>query len=161
MSKLFFGGIPTAPDVKKLREAFPRIEDGTDFTHEQIQAVIGLHPKSARYRGVTLAWRKEMLKDHNIEIAAVAAVGFRALTGPERIESNIKGFKHGARKQGKHLRRVGMVPSETLAPSYRDKQTHFMRLGAAVLSQAGAMMKELEPPRAQPQISHQRPLPGR
>lgn len=159
MSKLFFGGIPTAPDVKKLREAFPKIEEGTDFTHEQIQAVIGLHPKSTRYRCVTLAWRKEMLNEHNVEIAAVATIGFRALAGPERLDTNVRGFKQGARKQGKHLRRVGMVRAETLSQIEQDKQQHVMRLGAAVLAQAASMMKEIEPPRAQQQISQQRPLP--
>lgn len=160
MSKIFFGGIPTAPDVKKLREAFPKIAEGTDFTHEQISAVLGgMDPKSSRYRCVTLAWRKEMLNTHNIEIAAVSNIGFRALCGAERLDTNVKGFKHGARKQGKHIRRVGMVRAETLTEQEQSKQLHFMRLGAAVLSQASSMMKEIEPPKPR-EITQQRPLPN-
>lgn len=158
MSKLFFGGIPTAPDVKKLREAFTDVKEGTDFDHEQIAAILGLDPRTSRYRSVTTAWRKEMLTQHNIEIAAVATIGFRALTGAERLDTNVKGFKHGARKQGKHIRRVGMVRAETLSEPEQTKQLHVMRLGAAVLSQASAMMKEIEPPKLK-QIAQQRPLP--
>lgn len=158
MSKLFLGGVPTAPDVKKLREAFPQIDEGTDFTHEQIEAVIGLSPKSTRYRCVTLAWRKEMLNGHNVEIVAVPTIGFRALTGPERLDTNVKGFKNGARKQGKHIHRVGMVRAETLSEPEQGKQMHVMRLGAAVIAQASSMLKEIEPPR-QKQITQQRPLP--
>lgn len=155
MSKLFLGGIPTAPDVKKLREAFPKIAEGTDFTHDQIQVVIGQHPKSSRYRCVTAAWRKELLNMDNIEIGAVAGIGFRALTGPERLGTNIKGFKQGTRKQGKSVRRVTMVRSETLSPLEQGTQMHVMRLGAAVLAQASSMMKEIAPPR----IADQAPRP--
>jgi len=159
MSKLFLGGVPTAPDVKKLRTAFPEIAEGTDFTHEQIEAVIGLSPKSNRYRCVTLAWRKEMLNSHNIEIAAIPTIGFRALTGVERLDTNIKGFKQGTRKQGKSIRRVTMVRAETLTQIEQSKQLHVMRLGAAVLSQASAMMKEIEPPKPKQQVSLQREIP--
>lgn len=159
MSKLFLGGVPTTPDVKKLTKAFPQIEEGTDFTHDEIAATIGLDPKSNRYRCVTLAWRKEMLNEHNIEIGAVPSVGFRALTGAERLDTNIKGFKQGARKQGKSIRRVTMVHAETLTAAEQSKQLHVMRIGAAIVAQASSMMKEIEPPRPK-QVTVQREIPG-
>ena len=159
MTKLFLGGVPTAPDVKKLREAFPEITEGTDFTHEQIEQVIGLDAKSTRYRCDTLSWRKEMLNSHNIEIAAVPTVGFRALTGPERLDTNIKGFRQGTRKQGKSVRRVTMVRAETLSANEQTKQLHVMRLGHAVLSHASSMLKEIEPPK-RIEGNPQRPIPG-
>lgn len=160
MTKLFLGGVPTAPDVKKLRKAFPEIEEGTDFTHDEVGAVIGLQPNSSRYRCITTAWRKEMLNEFNIEIAAISGIGFRALTGPERLDTNVKGFKQGTRKQGKSIRRVTMVRAETLNELEQSRQLHVMRLGAAVLSQASSMMKEIEPPKLKQQVSTQRPPPS-
>lgn len=159
MTKLFLGGIPTAPDVKKLRDAFPKLSDGMDISHEQIQAVIGLAPKSNRYRCVTTAWRKELLNEENVEVGSIAGVGFRVLTGPERLSSNIKGFRSGTRKQGKSVRRITMVRAETLSEPEQAKQLHMMRLGTQLISQASSMLKQLEPPKPAEQVAGLRQPP--
>lgn len=153
MSKLFLGGVPTAPDVKKLRKAFPELVDGQDISHEEVESVLNMDSRSSRYRSVTTAWRKEMLNEENIEVSAVAGVGFRCLTGPERLSTNIKGFRAGTRKQGKSIRRVTMVPAEKLGEQDQAKQLHLMRLGSQIVQQAASVMKQIEAPKSQEQLT--------
>lgn len=153
MSRLFLGGIPTAPDVKKLRTAFPEIKEGDQITHEQVEAVLKLDAKSSRYRSITTSWRKELLNELNLELAALPTIGYRCLPAGERLTTNIKGFRQGTRKQGKSVRRVIMIEAEKLSDVDQAKQLHMMRLGQAVVAQATSVMKELNGPKASEQIS--------
>lgn len=159
MTKLFLGGIPTGPDVKRLRESLPKLTDGLEITHDDVSAVLGLSPRTSRYRAVTGAWRKDALNLDNIEIAAVPSIGFKCLSGPERLSANIKGFRQGTRKQGKSIRRVTMIRAETLTDDEQAKQLHVMRLGQQLIGQAASMMKQIEAPKAQEQVSLLRASP--
>lgn len=145
MTKMFFGGVPTAMDVRRLNEAFPDLEEGDEISHSDIEALLELDHKSSRYRTVTSAWRRAMLNDHNIEIGAVAGAGFRCLTPGERVSGGIKGVKIGTRKQMRSVRRVMFVRTDD--PILCRKQEVLQRFGIAVSAQASTMMKEIEPPK--------------
>lgn len=153
MSKLFLGGIPTAPDVKKLREAIGELIEGRDIAHDEVRAILGLEPRSSRYRSVTTAWRREMLNEHNIEISAIPSIGFRVLPQAEQLTTNIKGFKQGTRKQGKSVRRIAQIETEKLSEAEQQKHMHMVRLGTQVVQHAGSIIKQIEPPKAQEQLS--------
>jgi hypothetical protein len=145
MSKMFFGGVPTALDVRKLQEAFPALSPGDEIEHEQIEAVIEVDRASSRYRTVTNAWRKHLLTDANIDIGAISGVGFRVLLDHERISTSVKGFQSGVRKQIRCVKRAILVRTDD--EILRRKQEVMNRLGIAIASQATTMMREIEPPK--------------
>ena len=79
MSKLFLGGVPTDIEVRLLNEEFGQPEEGQEITHEDVEKTVKLNRKTSRYRAVTLAWRRALLEEHNIQLGAVPSVGFRCL----------------------------------------------------------------------------------
>src|SRR5688500_14685205 len=69
MSTLFYGGIPTTPDVNKLTEAFdPR--GGISISYEEIEEIIGAKWPSNRFVTVVSRWRKLMFRERNIQSRA-------------------------------------------------------------------------------------------
>ena len=155
MSGQFFGGLPTAMDVRRLNEIFNNLTEGEEITHEQIEQAIGQDRKSHRYRTVTIAWRRHLLTEKNIEVGAVPGLGFRVLTPSERMSGGIKGFQSGARKQMRSIKRTILVRSDD--PTIIRQQEIMQRIGAAIVHQASTMMKEVEPPKPverNPRITH-------
>lgn len=132
--KLFFGGVPTAPDVKRLLEHFgspqPRL-----ITHEDVEAVLGITRHTSRYRSVTGAWRKLLEQEHNILVSG-APGGFQILTSPERIDHAMHQRTKGVRRLVRAMKEIVTVPVHELDD--RDKHRHmqvqvttFKALGAA------------------------------
>ena len=145
MSKVHFGGTPTGIDVRKLREAFGEPPPGTDIPHEEVEAALGIDRHSTRYRTVTNAWRKEMLKDHNIAIGAVPNKGFRSLDSGERISGAFAGVNSGTRKIMRSVRSSEHVRTDD--PVLGKKQELLRNYGIAVAKEQGAMRKQIEPPK--------------
>ena len=151
MSKMFFGGMPTGPDVRKLMKAFAALSEGDEITHESVESVLEIVRRDSRYKTVTTAWRRQLLKDRNIELAAIANIGFRALTPSERVSGAVAGIRYGVRKVARSVNKVTSV--ETTDPLLIHKRDHMRKLGNALIQSATAGMREIEPPKAQ------RPLP--
>jgi hypothetical protein len=150
MSKVHFGGIPTAVDVRKLLQAFGEPTEGTEVTHDDIERVISHRRDSHRYRTVTNAWRQQLRRDHNIEMGAVPGVGFRCLNAEERVSAGINGIQSGARKQLRSIKRVCSVQTDD--PVLTKKQELATRYGVALAAEHNAMMKQIEPPKPQQQM---------
>ena len=156
MSKLFLGGIPTAPDVKKLREAFDGLEVGAEISHQEVEEITDCDRKSSRYRSVTTAWRKEVLRELNVQIESVPGEGFRILNATERLIHGHKRFSEGTRKQARSIRRVSMIPDKELTQIERSKRDHMQRIGAKIIEHATDFAKQLEAPAPQAQVSQLR-----
>ena len=155
MSKLFLGGIPTTPDVKRLREAF-KLETGLVIKHEDIEIIIECEWKTVRYRTITDAWRRDLFNQDNIVLDAVHGVGFKVLSGPERVHKEYEGFKRGIRKQARSLRRASVIKDDTLSEFERKKRDHLLRLGAIAIHAGKEVSKKIEPPKVAAQISQLR-----
>lgn len=67
-SGIYFGGIPTEPDVNKLAEVFKTQEmvPGKQILYSEVCDIIKQKPGSSRWRSVTDAWRKKIEKDGNV-----------------------------------------------------------------------------------------------
>jgi hypothetical protein len=65
---VFFGGIPTEPDVKKLINTFDvrKMTPGCTIEYSEVAEVIEQKKDSSRWRTVTSSWRKRLEKDHGI-----------------------------------------------------------------------------------------------
>ena len=154
--KVFFGGIPTGGDVRLLVQTLGVPNAGDEFTHEQVEAALSIQRSESRYLSVTKAWRDQMRRDHNIDLAAVPGVGFRALLPDERISAGVKGVQSGIRKQLRSIRRADSVRTDD--PALLAKQTLMRRYGVALAAEANKLAQQLEPPK--PQDQQPRRIPG-
>jgi hypothetical protein len=145
MSKAYFGGLPTAIDVRKLSDSFGEPDVGRTITHEEIEAALGIEHASNRYRTVVLSWRRKLLSESNIELGAVPGVGFKVLAADERISGSISSFQCGTRKQMRSVRRAMLVRTDD--EILRRKQDVMQRTGSAIAAQASVLMKSIEPPK--------------
>jgi len=84
---LFFGGLPTEPDVKKIKEAYPDSElvTGKLIPYQDIAELIKQPFGTSRFRTVTNAWRKDVEKLTNKIIGVEPNIGFKVLSEPEKV----------------------------------------------------------------------------
>lgn len=100
----YFGGLPTDPEVRKLREHFGDMQKlrGTTISHEDIEKVIGVKREDNRYKTITNAWRKRIRKETGVEIrgdlAEVIGIGFRVLTDGEQVTFSTDLRQRGAKR---------------------------------------------------------------
>lgn len=83
--RVFLGGVPVAPDVDKLFEAFGLPAKGIVFTYRELEEVLGILMDSNRFTSVLNSWRKRLLREHNLVTEAVRGEGVRILTESQRV----------------------------------------------------------------------------
>lgn len=153
MSKLFFGGVPTEPDVKKLIDAYGVPQPGM-IPYADVAAVIGLDPKSTRWRSVTDAWRFRLRRENNIEVRAIPGMGFKVLTEQERIPDTYVALRQTARVAREANRRAVSIDSARLNDVDRTKRDHLCRATAMVATststEVGSIAAALKPPPQMP-----------
>lgn len=152
-SKLFLGGLPTAIDVKRLRETFPDLRPGDEITHERVEAALGIPRTDGRYRTVTSAWRRDLFRLDNVEVGAIVGIGFRVLTAEERVDAGVGRFQQGTRIQGRSLRRMRTIRPSDLDAPHQAKLDHAIRVGASVFQAGQALTKGLDPPKPAAQVT--------
>lgn len=80
-TKLFTGGIPYGPDVKRIVEALPvpSLTEGTVITHEQLEEILGYKRGTSRYYGVINSWIGRQKNENSIFMRWEAATGIKVL----------------------------------------------------------------------------------
>jgi len=65
---LFFGGLTTEPDVRKLMETYPRDKLLPDLviSYDEIEKLVGIQYGSSRWQSVTDRWRKTVQREFGI-----------------------------------------------------------------------------------------------
>lgn len=150
MAKMFLGGMPTEFDVKKLLGAFPSIKEGDTFEHAHVEQILGVVRTSNRYKSVTLAWRKNLLRSENKQIDAIPGFGFKCLSPEERISGGAKGINSGVKKIARSCNKALRVTTQD--PALKSKQDHMQRFGAFICNEANQLKKEIAIPRPTQQI---------
>lgn len=100
-NNLFFGGVPTGPDVEKIRESYPdyQLQPGQIVPYGEIENIIMEKRGASRFKTVTVAWRNDVqLKTGHVIDPDVSAGGFRVLTEEEKLEKAMK-HRGKAKKQ--------------------------------------------------------------
>jgi hypothetical protein len=102
-------GMPTAPDVKLIREHYPdnRLEEGTMIaTKEEIAKIIMVDVESHRFKTVTGAWRRSVERETGKVIKLVNGE-FNVLDDSGKLVEVGGGLRSAAKK----IRRVKTVGS--------------------------------------------------
>lgn len=122
-------GSPTDAEVRILEDCFGVPEAGSEVGHADIEGLLKLDRGSSRYGSVVAAWRKKLLRDHNVDMGAVPGVGFRSLRPDERISQAARDAGSGLQKVVRAASRAARVPTEDPALTHRQNVLH--RLGLA------------------------------
>lgn len=142
-SGLFLGGVPTEPDVKRLIEAYSTLKPGDEITHAEMARTIDADERSNRYRTVVTAWRRQMLKLHNVDMQPIRGVGFRIIDGIERISASVKDYGGGVRKIVRSVGRARRVEMEKLTNEQQRVSEHALRHMEATADSARRASKEI------------------
>jgi len=98
MSKhMFFGGVPTAPDVKRIEDALGVPKEGTTIAWKHLEGIILCARTEYRFSSVVTAWRKKLEREHSVLMIAEAGTGLKAATPDERIDWSARKVKAGRR----------------------------------------------------------------
>lgn len=142
-TSLFLSGIPTKPDVDKLRKAFGVPAEGVVITYAQLSEVIGSDPKSHRFKTVVGHWRKVLLSEHRVWTAAERGTGIYRMNPNEEAEASVCERKAGFRKLRKSARLILGVDRSRLTPENVRIIEHGQRILGAVELAASTAAKEL------------------
>lgn len=156
-ARVFTGGVPTAPDVKRLIEKFGSPEPETVIGYDAIATVIGAAYGSHRFTSVMTAWKATLLREHNVELGHIDGEAVVALTNEQRTEAAQKRFRQGGRQIGRSHRRALMIRAEECDPITRHKLEHIRRVTGiatqAVAEQSRDLANALKAPEQLPRIA--------
>lgn len=76
---LFFGGVPVAPDIRRIVKAYPveSLTPGKVIPYKDIEGIIEVNARHSRFRTVTNSWRRQMEKDHGVVIVCPGDLTFK------------------------------------------------------------------------------------
>lgn len=76
-------GIPTEPDVAKLRDEIGVPAEGSSIAWERIENILNIPRSTHRFRTVVFRWRTQLEKSHNLILRAIPGEGLQAMTPDE------------------------------------------------------------------------------
>lgn len=139
-----FGGIPTDVDVRALRSAFGLPQVGESISYAAVADVIKAHVGSPRFRTVTNRWRSQMVREHNVYIAARDGA-FTAMTAPERIDHGAAKLRTGVRAMRRAHSVVVATDRSLLTDEQRARADHLQMVTTSVI-QAARLQAKAAPP---------------
>lgn len=131
-SKVYFRGLPVAPDIERLNKALGQPAEGDLIPYETIEEIIGCMRNTFRFKTVTHSWRSELLRDHNIEVGVERGIGFVALTPTLRVKSGSKRVEHGLRGVFRGGKRLHLIDDSRLTGPEREIKTHRMMVASRI-----------------------------
>lgn len=131
MSRPFFGGVPTGPDVEKLKEAFD-IQKGQIVPYEEIAKVIGVGYGTNRFESVVKSWQSIIFRDKGIEsIREGCAVCF--LTADQAQNQTRARIKRIGKASGRNLVKTSVInPLELSSEQKREEHSILKRESIAI-----------------------------
>lgn len=116
-AKVFYGGIPTDIDIRKLVDAYPmeRMKAGDKYTYSEVGKLIGVSQADHRFRTVTNRWRGMVERETGKRIGAYEGEFFRVMTEPEKVEALQNKRKSIVKQVNKNIRRANLVDRKKLS----------------------------------------------
>lgn len=147
-NKMFFGGIPTDIEIKKLRRAYPKssMKVGQTFTYKEVEKLIGAKPRTNRWNAITVRWRKLVEYEHGIIIGTERGLNrFKVLSEGEKVTLS----KSKLRSAGRMARRSYIVASRVDTAQLTEQEKldldHSIKRSVAIM-QVGKLRQNAELP---------------
>lgn len=141
--KLFYGGIPTGPDVERLMML--DISPGDSIEYAVIENTISVSRKDSRFYTVTRVWREQLLRDRRLHVVPCGGA-FRALTPNEAISERIRGMHRIGRAAGREVRKVELIDLHALSDNELYQHRLIQRSARALLAAAQKACERIAPP---------------
>lgn len=145
-AKIFFSGVPTKPDVEKLRDALKIPEEGVLIPWERFESVLGFKRTTHRFSTVLQAWRRGLESEHQIIMGAVSGKGLMRLAPNDRIEHGAAKTRRGVRQIGRGARIVLFTDRSRLTPENQKAADHLTRCATAMKLAMATAAKEISLP---------------
>lgn len=135
---VFFCGIPTDSEIKKLSEMWPESEmkQGDKYTYEDVEIIIGCGKKSSRFFVVTTRWRKIVEEKTGHVIGVDKGEGFKILTESEKLELSRQKLKESGRRARRSIKVLSITNRKQLSESEKADYDHQQLVGAKVVASA-------------------------
>jgi hypothetical protein len=142
-AKLWKGGLPYGPQVRKLEELYPKPEEDLMLIHEQIEKIIGEPKGTQRYYGIVDSWRKKLFNELGIDSAWLPGQGLKILQPSERLHASESDFKFGLRKTKRAVKRLAATPRDRLDAIGQQRYDHAAIVMAKIKGEADMAQKQL------------------
>ena len=135
----YFGGIPTEPDVNRLRDQFPDsgMESGQVISYEEVERLIDCRKGSARFQTVTSRWRRLVERETGrIIIGTERGVGFKVLDNQQKLNLSSDTFRQAIRRSRRAYQVTGRINLRQLSEDERQRLLGIQQRTAAVVATA-------------------------
>ena len=143
-------GVPTEPDVKRLRDRFGVPEEGTMVPYSEASELLGIDRHADRFVTVTTAWRKALYREHNVVMESVANKGWRCLPPNDRVRFSWQRYKGGLRRVWRASEVAEKTDRSKLGKDEVTACDHLRKCAAAIRTAIATTGKPLQLP--DPQI---------
>lgn len=146
--KLFFGGLPTDIEVRKLIEHFAVPAARLYPFRELAEACGHAWPQDRnRLKVVFTRWRKRLEHDYQLVSEGVPGEGIKVLAESERTQHGIRFARIGTKKSRRGLVRIMMTDAKKIDdPKARAEAEHAQQVAARILPTLAQNVKALTPP---------------
>jgi hypothetical protein len=136
-AQLHFGGVPTGPDVKKIRDRWPdgSLKAGDKISYEQMASVIGHNKADTRFKTVTQQWRKavEEATAGRVSIGTIPGEGFIVLDDSQKHSAAVGKLRSAGRAAKRSVILTSFVDASNLTEDERARHYQLQVRNAAVL----------------------------
>jgi hypothetical protein len=134
----FFGGIPTEPDIRKLRETFRASEmfPGKTINYDDVSKIINTPANSSRFKTVTNRWRKLVEQEDGLIIGTVPGEGFKVLDEAEKLNLSVSKLKGAGRLSRRSYMVASRIDRKCLDDDELCRLDHVSARSSAILAAA-------------------------
>lgn len=135
---MYFGGVPTDPDIRRIREEYPdeQLAEGDFIPYSAIEQVIRCEKGSNRYKTVTNRWRGLVEKENQIVIGTRPGEGFVVLTDAEKVDMSGGKLRTAVRQTRRSIVVGSMVDRRKLDPAQKARLAHIEAVNARLAETA-------------------------
>ena len=131
---VFFGGIPTDIDVKKITDTLGLPDPGTLVLYETLEEIIDVTRKESRFRSVVGSWRKQLLRDHNLITEGIRDEGIKILENKDRGDHCMRQVAKGSKAIKRGYDRAARTQRDGLTTEQLRVLDHVMNLSGSILN---------------------------
>lgn len=144
-AKIWAAGIPTEPDVAKVRDEIGVPAEGTFLPWERFEQILRLPRANHRLKTILYRWRQQLEKSHNLLLKPVPGKGYEVMN-PEQV-AHFLGDKLAIHNRGigRVHRRSERVDRNRLTPEGNRIIDHVNRSSAAMRLANATTAKSLPP----------------
>jgi len=141
-------GLPIKPDVDLLLKTWPDPKVGDIFPYAEIEQLLRVEWRSARFHTVTYAWRTRMLREKGCVVESSPGRHFYAADAVQVCSATHGILRFVGRKAHRQRKKLTVVPHDE---SQRPVVEHQSRLMLAVEREAKKLRMNLLPPTEVPE----------